>query len=271
MHMRIAESRLRQLIREMAQMPADTDQEGQRVNGLQFKRAADICRSLGDKALLTRGFQASSPAGSHYITTEGPAEKGRMAGEYASRSSLKALVDGLAEKFDLGSLVYCGVKGGKYVKLFGTEYIVFPTEPFKVIYNPDVDDSGGWAMRNSPEAVPAALEGYAEGWPSLGYRGEVILDTPGYYLINPQWAADTFQRLTYRNRDGIPRPKRPVMSSRELERQEMERKYGISPARAVGSSRASRADEMMSVTTYSELAPYFEWMWSKLSGREERA
>lgn len=269
--MRNTESTLRQLVREMAQMPADTDQEGQRINGLQFKRAADICRSLGDKALLARGFQASSIAGSHYITTEGPTEKGRMASVYATRPTLRALVDGLAEKFDLGSLVYCGVKGGKYVKLFGTEYIVFPTEPFKVIYNPDVDDSGGWTGRNGPEAVPAAIEGYIEDWPKLGYRGEVILDTPAYYLINLQWAADTFQNLTTRHRDGIPRPVRPVMSARELQRQEIERKYGLTRPASAGTSRASRGDEMMDVTTYAELAPYFEWMWSKLSGREVRA
>ena len=269
--MKATERNLRLLIREMAQMAADVDQKGQQVNGLQFKRAAEICRQLGDLPLLTRGFQATSLAGSHYITTEGPAEKGRMAGEYVSRPSLKALVDGLAEQFSLGSLVYCGVKGGKYVKLFGTEYIVFPTEPFKVIYNPEVDDSGSWTKRNGPEAVPAAIEGYLEGWPDEYYRGEVILDTPAYYLVNLQWAADMFQSMTVHYRDGIPRPVRPVLSSRDLQRQEMERKYGLSPARSVGSSRASRSDEMMAVTTYAELAPYFEWMWSHLGGREERA
>jgi hypothetical protein len=99
----------------------------------------------------------------------------------------------------------------------------------------------------------------------------VILDTPAYYLVNLQWAADMFQSMTAHYRDGIPKPVRPVLSSRDRQRQEMERKYGLSPARSVGSSRASRADEMMAVTTYSELAPYFEWMWSKLGGREERA
>lgn len=269
--MRITEGQLRRVIREMAQMAADVDPEGQQVSGLQFKRAAEICRQLGDLPLLARGFQASSRAGSHYITTEGPTEKGRMAGEYARRPTLRALVDGLAESFGLGSLVYCGVKGGKFVKLFGTEYIVFPTEPLQVIYNPEVDDSGSWTSHNNPEAVPAAIEGYIAGWPPADYRGEVILDTPGYYLINLQWAADTFQAMTAHYRDGIPRPVRPVMSSRELQRQEMERKYGLSPARSVGGSRASRADEMMAVTTYAELAPYFEWMWQHLGGREEEA
>ena len=269
--METTERSLRLLIREMAQFAANRDSGDNRVVGLEFKRAAEICRALGDKPLLTRGFQATSREGSHYITTEGPAEKGRMATEYAVRPSLRALVDGLTERFSLGSLVYCGVKGGKYVKLFGTEYVVFPTDPFKVIYNPEVDDSGSWTKHNSTEAVPAAIEGYAEGWPEPGYRGEVILDTPAYYLINLDWASKQFESLTFRYRDRIPTPREPVMSSRERERAELEKKYGLKPARTMGQSRASRADEMMAVTTYAELAPYFEWMWQHLGGREERS
>lgn len=267
----IGEPKLRQVVREMAQFAANRDPEDMQVVGLEFKRAAEICRALGEKPLLTRGFQATSQAGSHYITTEGPAEKGRMATEYAVRPSLRALVDGLTERFGLGSLVYCGVVGGKYVKLFGTEHIVFPTEPFKVIYNPEIDDSGSWTKNNSAADVPAAIEGYVEGWPELGYRGEVILDTPAYYLINLDWASKWFQDLARHDREGIPEPREPVKSSRDRERAEIEKRYGRSPQMTTGQSSASRADKMMAVKTYAELSPYFEWMWQQLGGRKERA
>lgn len=263
-------------LHEMAQMQADVDSEGKQVVGLEFKKVAEICRSIGDKPLLTRGFQATSSAGSHYITTEGTIEKGRMSKRYQEDPIFRSFIEKLVEKYNLTSLVYCATKGGRFVKMFGTEYVVFPTQVNNIIYSDEVKDSGVWIgdpsrnrIKRTPEEIQKGVDSYIEGFPPIGHKPEeVILDTPAYYLINLEWASGIFQSLAVRKSmagwQQPPSPKEPVMSSRQQERERIMKLYNINPAatKTYGASKANYKDEMMAAKTYSDLAPYFEWLWN---------
>jgi hypothetical protein len=263
-----SEEILRSLIREMAVFDPGTTPEGQ-DSGRIFRIAADMCRELGDRQILIREFQSSAARGYHYVTTEGIAERGRMALRYKQEPVYREFIDGLASRWGLSSVVYCASIGGRAAPgMFGREHIVLPAEPYKVIWSEEVGDSGSWLngelvgtlrVPRASEEVPAAIESYTEGWPPNNMKlEEVILDTESYYLIGREWAADTFQQMTRFTRRPPPRAAGPVVSSKKREEEEIMKKYGVKgPTREY---KASLKDEMMAARTYSELLPYFEWM-----------
>jgi len=272
--METTERSLRLLIREMAQFDPNATPEGQDSSRI-FRIAADMCRELGDRQILIREFQSSAPRGYNYVTTEGIAERGRMALRYKQEPVYREFIDRLASRWGLGSVVYCASIGGRVAPgMFGSEHIVLPASPYKVIWSEEVGDSGSWLngelvgtlrVPRASEEVPAAIESYTEGWPPNSMKlAEVILDTAGYYLIGREWAADTFQRMARFTRRPPPRAAGPVVSSRKREEEEIMKKYGKPmPTREY---KASLKDEMMAARTYSDLLPYFEWMQEELRG-----
>ena len=260
-------------LNEMAQLKADIDLQGNQTIGLEFKKAAEICRAIGDKPLLTRGFQSSLRSGSLYITTEGPAEKGRMSINYKQIPAFRSFIDKLVQKYNLKSIIYCATKGGKFVKMFGTEYIVFPTKINNIIFSDFVGDSGSWTTSLSKsnedieKKIQEGVDSYIEGFPPVGkHPDEVIVDAPAYYLINLEWASEWFQRLaSNRNISNWKQPplsKKDIVSSRDKEESDIRKKYGLPPLNI--KRKATLKDQMMEVETYSELAEYLDWMWGVL-------
>ena len=254
---------LRSLIREMAVQ--DPVQGKLRQF---FKASAEMCRELGERQILIREFQSSSPRGYHYVTTEGLAERGRMALRYKQEPTFRAFIDELSSRWGLGSVVYCASIGGRAARgMFGPENIVIPTEPHKVIWSDEVGDSGSWLngdrvgtqrIPRDPGEVPAAVESYTEGWPPSDLKlEEVILDAQAYYLIGREWLAESVQRESQFRR-GVPRSKGPVVSSRQQEEDQIAAKYGMKPR--LRDAQASVKDHVMAARTYADLVPYLEWM-----------
>ncbi len=261
------EDTIRSLVREMALFDPNVTPEGQ-DSGRIFRIAADMCRDLGDRQILIREFQSSAARGYHYVTTEGIAERGRMALRYKQEPVYREFIDGLASRWGLSSVVYCASIGGRAAPgMFGREHIVLPAEPYKVIWSEKVGDSGSWlngelvgtlrVPRDSKE-VPAAIESYKEGWPPNDLKlEEVILDTVGYYLIGREWLAESVQRESQFRR-GVPRSKGHVISSKQQEEDQIAAKYGMKPR--FRDAQASVKDHVMAARTYADLVPYLEWM-----------
>lgn len=226
----------------------------------------ELCNALGDRQLLFRGFSSHLNKGVIRVTTEGLAEKGRMAISYnAKGSTLKQFIESLAARWGLSSVVYCATKGRLSRGMFGTEYIVFPEEPWNVIYSKAVGDSGSWTSeRNArtPEEIAEAVESYTEGWPPKGaVLDEVVLDTPAYYLAHFSWLEQLASRTEEAYDESMKDdPRLAGFSDRAMDyaRKEEEKNPSRWTGRTMGRRKASSSEILRSIETYAELALFLD-------------
>ena len=237
---------LRRLIREMAVHDPSAGSKDQSLSA-SLNPLIELCNALGDRKLLFRGFSSHLNKGVIRVTTEGLAEKGRMAIIYNAKSStLKQFIESLAARWGLSSVVYCATKGRLSLGLFGTEYIVFPEKPWTVIYSKAVGDSGVWTGERharTPEEIAEAVESYTKGWPPEGaVLNEVILDTPAYYLAHFSWLEQIASNMEEVYEEYMGDDWRLMTIS----------------ARANAKRKASSSEILRSIETYAELALFLD-------------
>ena len=128
---------------------------------------------------------------------------------------------------------------------FGTNHIMIPGGDFTAYWNPDIDDLGGFkgydpkyqrgahddkggtlqrgkGREDLPDAeMQKILSGYQKGIPSYSqHKGEVILDTPFYYMLNLQSFLSMFggkkvkELITVQNRSSFSPIKADLLASK---------------------------------------------------------
>ena len=256
---------LRKLIREMAVYDPSEGSKDQTLAAA-LNPLIRMCNSLGDKQLLFRGFSSPLNKGVIRVTTEGLADKGRMAIIYNQKgSTLKQFIEALAERWGLNSVVYCSTKGRLSLGIFGTQYIVFPEEPWNVIYNKAVGDSGVWTNEKNartPEEIAEAVESYTEVWPPAdAVLNEVILDTPAYYLANFSWLKQTADRLEEIYSEDMgqdPRLENIKAHATDYMRREEEKNPSRWTGITMGKKTAGPSEILNSLETYAQLALFLD-------------
>lgn len=193
-------------ITEKVTFTNDTDHAIERV-----KVAAEMCNKLGNTPILYRMFQGGESRNSRgavnlmiKINNEGGERKGVKGN---SSFFQQKIFNGLGVQHPTQALVTTpdNISG-----FHGTNFIMIPGGKFKAYWNPEIPDLGSFEGYNdkykpkdlgggarttlsrptdydASEEVNRALAGYKQGIPSQSeWDGEVIVDTPFYYMLNLQ-------------------------------------------------------------------------------------
>ena len=179
----------------------DTDHAIERV-----KVAAKMCSSLGDTPILYRMFRGGElqtrGATNLMIKVDNTERKG-VKGDH--QYFQKKIFDALQVSNPTQALT----KTPNNISGFhGTNYIMIPGGDFKAYWNPEIPDLGSFEGYNekyktvddgkggsktlmrpddydASEEIARAVKGYKQGVPSQSkWNGEVIVDTPFYYMLN---------------------------------------------------------------------------------------
>ena len=181
----------------------DTDHAIERV-----KVAAEMCNQLGNTPILYRMFQGgeSRGRGAANLMIKVNNEGGERKGVKGNHSFFQyKIFNGLGVQHPTQALV----NTPKNISGFhGTNFIMIPGGKFKAYWNPEIPDLGGFEGYDekyktkhdgkggsraivrpddydASEEVNRALAGYKQGIPSQSeWNGEVIVDTPFYYMLN---------------------------------------------------------------------------------------
>ena len=176
-----------------------------------LKVAAELCKKMGNQPILYRAMHTGTYRGGakqNLIQKIGnPARKGVM-GNF--NPIQKAVLKGLNIVSPAQATTEAPSSTSSY---FGTNHIMIPGGDFTAYWNADIDDLGGFLGYDPKYAQGAAdgggtirrgdepqgeelqkiLGGYQKGIPSYSqHKGEVILDTPFYYILNLQSFLSTF-------------------------------------------------------------------------------
>ena len=183
----------------------DTDHAIERV-----KVAAEMCNKLGNTPILYRMFEGgeSRSRGATNLMIKVNNEGGERKGVKGNHSFFQQKIfDGLGVQHPTQALVTTpdNISG-----FHGTNFIMIPGGKFKAYWNPEILDLGSFEGYNdkykpkdlgggarttlsrptdydASEEVNRALAGYKQGIPSQSeWDGEVIVDTPFYYMLNLQ-------------------------------------------------------------------------------------
>ena len=168
-----------------------------------LKVAAELCSKMGNQPILYRAMHGSQYHGGaknnliQKITN--PARKGVMGNHNTIQI---AVLEGLNIASPAQTTTVAPESTTSY---FGTNHIIIPGGDFTAYWNPDIDDLGGFkgydpqyargagpsggtiSRRDEPEGeeLQKILSGYQKGIPSYSqHKGEVILDTEFYYMLN---------------------------------------------------------------------------------------
>jgi hypothetical protein len=187
----------------------DTDHAIERV-----KLAAKMCEKLGNTPILYRMFQGGDGRRNVYnmmIKVDNSGRKG-VKGDHLPFQ--RKIFDALKVKNPTQALTATpsNVKG-----FHGTNYIMIPSGDMKAMWNSEIRDLGGFEGYNKKygrkdtggggsrtiahpknydwsKEVNKAVKGYKKGVPSQSiWQGEIIVDTPYYYMLNLQ---DFLQKYT---------------------------------------------------------------------------
>jgi hypothetical protein len=183
----------------------DTDHAIERV-----KVAAKMCNELGNTPILYRMLEGgeSRGRGASNLMIKIDNQSGERKGVKGdSHFFQKKIFAGLGVQHPTQALV----KTPNNIKGFhGTNFIMIPGGKFKAYWNPEIPDLGSFEgydekyktvddgkggsrsiMRptdmDASEEVARAVKGYKQGIPNQSkWDGEVIVDTPFYYMLNLQ-------------------------------------------------------------------------------------
>ena len=178
-----------------------------------LKVAAELCKKMGNQPILYRAMHTGTYRGggkNNLIQkVDNPARKGVMGNHNPIQV---AVLKGLDIASPAQTTTVAPSSTSSY---FGTNHIIIPGGDFTAYYNPDIDDLGGFkgydpkyqkgayddkggTLTRGKEDLPdeemqKILSGYQKGIPSYSqHKGEVILDTPFYYMLNLQSFLSTF-------------------------------------------------------------------------------
>ena len=176
-----------------------------------MKVAAELCSKMGNQPILYRAMHGGEYRGGaknnliKKITN--PARKGVMGNHNTIQI---AVLEGLDIKSPAQATTIAPSSTSSY---FGTNHIMIPSSDFTAYWNPDIDDLGGFkgydpqyqtgaapsggtlSRREAPpeEEMKKILSGYKTGIPTYKeHKGEVIVDTPFYYMLNLEAFLSTF-------------------------------------------------------------------------------
>jgi hypothetical protein len=174
------------------------------------KVAAKMCNDLGDTPILYRMFRGGESRGRGAINLmiKINNDSGERKGVKGNHSYFQQKIfDGLGVQHPTQALV---TTPGNISGFHGTNFIMIPSSNFKAYWNPEIPDLGSFEGYNdkykpkddgfggrttlmrpddydSTEEVKRAIDGYKQGIPSQNeWNGEVIVDTPFYYMLNLQ-------------------------------------------------------------------------------------
>lgn len=181
----------------------DTDHAIERV-----KVAAKMCNDLGDTPILYRMFQGgeSRGRGAMNLMIKINNDSGERKGVKGDHQYFqRKIFNSLGVQHPTQALV---TTPGNISGFHGTNFIMIPGGDFKAYWNPEIPDLGSFNGYNekykpkddefggrstlmrpndydSTEEVKRAVDGYKQGIPSQReWDGEVIVDTPFYYMLN---------------------------------------------------------------------------------------
>ena len=176
-----------------------------------LKVAAELCSKMGNQPILYRAMHTGTYQGGAKQNliqkVDNPPRKGVM-------GNFNPIQKAVLEDLNIVSPAQATtVAPGSTSSYFGTNHIMIPGGDFTAYWNPDIDDLGGFvgydpkyaqgagegggtvSRRDKPpsEEMQKILSGYQKGIPSYSqHKGEVILDTPFYYILNLQSFLSTF-------------------------------------------------------------------------------
>ena len=180
-----------------------------------LKVAAELCSKMGNQPILYRAMKIGTYHGggkNNLIQkVDNPARKGVMGNHNPIQV---AVLNDLNIASPAQATTVAPSSTSDY---FGTNHIMIPGGDFTAHWNPDIrdlggfkgydpkyqkgahDDKGGTLTRGQgredlpDEEMQKILSGYQKGIPSYSqHKGEVILDTPFYYMLNLQSFLSTF-------------------------------------------------------------------------------
>ena len=168
-----------------------------------LKVAAELCSKMGDKPILYRAMHTRTYYGGAKQNliqkVDNPARKGVM----GNHNPIQVAV--LNDLNIVSPAQTTTVAPSSTSDYFGTNHIIIPGGDFTAHWNPEIDDLGGfkgydpkyaqgaapsggtYSRRDEPEGeeLQKILGGYQKGIPSYSqHKGEVILDTEFYYMLN---------------------------------------------------------------------------------------
>jgi len=168
-----------------------------------LKVAAKLCSKMGNQPILYRamhGGQYRGGAKNNLINKiTNPAREGVM-------GNFNPIQIAVLKGLNIASPAQTTtIAPDSTTSYFGTNHIIIPGGDFAAYWNPDIDDLGGFkgydpqyargagpsggtiSRRDEPEGeeLQKILSGYQKGIPSYSqHKGEVILDTEFYYMLN---------------------------------------------------------------------------------------
>ena len=175
------------------------------------KVAADLCNEMGNDPIIYRAIKIAryrTRAEQLIQKVNNPPGKGVM-GNMMNPIQV-AVFKGLDIKSPAQATTIAPSSTSSY---FGTNHIMIPSSDFTAYWNPDIDDLGGFkgydpqyqrgagpsggtlSRREAPpeEEMKKILSGYKTGIPTYKeHKGEVIVDTPFYYMLNLEAFLSTF-------------------------------------------------------------------------------
>ena len=199
--------RSQEFITEVVTPTNDTEHAIERL-----KVAAELCSKMGNQPILYRAMHTGKYQGggkNNLIQkVDNPARKGVM----GNHNPIQVAV--LNDLKIVSPAQVTTVAPSSTSSYFGTNHIIIPGGDFTAYWNPDIDDLGGFKGYDPKYQQGAAddkggtvsrtgepkedemqkiLSGYQKGIPSYSqHKGEVILDTPFYYILNLQSFLSTF-------------------------------------------------------------------------------
>jgi len=177
-----------------------------------LKVAAELCNKMGNQPILYRAMHTGKYQGGAQQNliqkVDNPPRKGVM----GNHNPIQVAV--LNNLNIVSPAQVTTVAPSSTSSYFGTNHIIIPGGDFTAYWNPDIDDLGGFKGYDPKYQQGAAddkggtvsrtgepkedemqkiLSGYQKGIPSYSqHKGEVILDTPFYYILNLQSFLSTF-------------------------------------------------------------------------------
>lgn len=177
-----------------------------------LKVAAELCNKMGDQPVIYRAMNIGKYRGGNKNNliqkVDNPPRKGVM-GNFINPIQIAVF-----RELNIASPAQATTAApGSNSNYFGTNHIMIPGGDFTAYWNPDIRDLGGFhgydpkyqkgagtfagtlARQEEPpeEEMQKILSGYKKGIPSHSqHRGEVIVDTPFYYMLNLESFLSTF-------------------------------------------------------------------------------
>jgi|TARA_B110000483_G_scaffold236909_1_gene310809 hypothetical protein len=196
-------------IRDLTEVVTPTNDTEHAIERL--KVAAELCSKMGNQPILYRAMKIGTYRGggkNNLIQkVDNPARKGVM----GNHNPIQVAV--LNDLKIVSPAQVTTVAPSSTSSYFGTNHIIIPGGDFTAHWNPDIDDLGGFKGYDSKyqqgagdsggtvsrtgapkeDEMQKILNGYQKGIPSYSqHKGEVILDTPFYYMLNLQSFLSTF-------------------------------------------------------------------------------